>query len=81
VGDLIAFGRVIRLNGTVEGDFIAAGQAIVIEGQVTDAARIAGQVLKIVDGATIGGDVISAGFSLEMTRDTSIGGDLWYGGY
>ena len=33
---VIAFGRLIKMIGSVEGDFIAAGQAIVIAGNVGD---------------------------------------------
>jgi cytoskeletal protein CcmA (bactofilin family) len=74
-GDLVGFGRLIRINGRVEGDLIAAAQAIVITGAVGDDARIAGQVVKIDKEASVTGDVMAAGFSLEAVETSTVGGD------
>jgi cytoskeletal protein CcmA (bactofilin family) len=78
-GDLIVFGRDITINGTVDGDLIAAGQTVIINGTVTDDARIAGAVLQIGETATIGGDVVAGGASLETQEGSVIEGELVVG--
>jgi cytoskeletal protein CcmA (bactofilin family) len=79
-GDLIATGQTITINGEVDGDVLAAGQTIVINGRVTGAVRMAGAVLLLEEGASIGGDLIAAGYSLESRTGSSIGQDLLYTG-
>ena len=78
-GDLIVFGQTITINGTVDGDLIAAGQTVIINGTVTDDARIAGAVLQIGETATIGGDVVAGGASLETQEGSVIEGELVVG--
>jgi cytoskeletal protein CcmA (bactofilin family) len=78
-GDLIVFGQTITINGIVEGDLIAAGQSIIINGTVKDDARIAGALLQIGKTATIGGDVIAAGASLEAQTGSAVDGELVVG--
>jgi cytoskeletal protein CcmA (bactofilin family) len=78
-GDLIVFGETITINGTVEGDLIAAGKSIIINGTVTDDARIAGAVLQISKTASIGGDVVAGGASLETQDGSQVQGDLVVG--
>jgi cytoskeletal protein CcmA (bactofilin family) len=81
-GDLVAAGGTIRIDGgTVEGDVISAGQTVVINGTVEDDVRIAGQALLIGEDAQIADDLISAGYSLETERGSTVGGELLYGGY
>ena len=75
-GDLIAFGNTITVNGTVNGDVIAAGQTVVINGKVSDDARIAGAVLYIGDKASIGSDLVAAGYSVETRQGSTIGQDV-----
>jgi hypothetical protein len=79
-GDLIVFGQSITINGTVEGDLIAAGQDVIINGTVMDDARFAGSALYVGDAASIGDDAVCAGYSLELRPDSTVGGDLVYGG-
>lgn len=79
-GDLIVVGELIVIKGTVEGDLIAAGNTIVIEGTVTDDARIAGAALQLGDEALVGGDLITAGASLEAKRGSTVQGDALFGG-
>lgn len=79
-GDLIAAGQTITINGEVDGDVLASGQTIVINGRVTGAVRMAGAVLLLEEGASIGGDLIAAGYSLESRTGSSIGQDLLYMG-
>jgi cytoskeletal protein CcmA (bactofilin family) len=80
-GDLVTFGRSVTVDGTIEGDLIAAGQSVEIGGEVDGDARIAGQVLLLSEGASVGDDLIAAGYSLENEPDSNVGGTLWYAGY
>lgn len=75
-GDLIAMGQTITINGKVDGDVMAAGQTIVVHGTVTGAIRMAGSVLLLDEQASVGGDVIAAGYSLETREGSEIGQDL-----
>ncbi len=79
-GDLIAMGQTITINGTVDGDVLAAGQTIVVNGTVTGAIRVAGSVLFVGENASIGGDVIGAGYSLEIQEGGGVGQDLVFAG-
>ena len=63
-GDVIAFGQTVTINGTVDGDLMAAAQTVVVNGEVTGAIRMAGSVLFVGEEASIGGDIVSAGYSL-----------------
>ena len=79
-GDVIAFGQSVTINGTVNGDLMAAAQTVVVNGEVTGAIRIAGSVLFVGEEASIGGDIVSAGYSLEVQQGSTVGQDLVYAG-
>jgi cytoskeletal protein CcmA (bactofilin family) len=79
-GDLIVVGRTITINGRVDGDVMAAGQTVLVRGTVTGAIRVAGSVLLLNEQASIGGDVIAAGYSLESREGSGIGQDLVFAG-
>lgn len=79
-GDLYAAGRDIIVNGTVTGDIVAAGQSITINGEAQDDVRIAGAALIIGEQAAIADDLIAAGYSLEVRKDSTITGNLAFGG-
>ena len=79
-GDLIVMGQIATLNGTVEGDVMAAGQTIIVNGTVTGAIRMAGSVLLVDENASIGGDIIGAGYSLEVRAGSAVGQDLVFAG-
>jgi cytoskeletal protein CcmA (bactofilin family) len=79
-GDVVAFGEQITINGTVYGDVIAAGQTVVITG-TAEGARIAGQVLKLGSKAKLDGDILAAGYSLELEKETVVSGDALYAGF
>ncbi|MCZ2126518.1 MAG: hypothetical protein LC099_01950 [Anaerolineales bacterium] len=79
-GDLVVVGEYVVINGTVEGDLIAAGNTVVVNGTVKDDARIAGAALQIGDKASIGGDLVAAGASLEVKAGGEIGQDALFGG-
>ncbi len=80
-GDLIVFAQQININGSVDGDLIAAAQQVLINGKVSDDARIACQVLTLQDGTDISDDLIAAGYSLECTKGSRIGGEVKFAGY
>ena len=79
-GDLIAFGQTVTINGMVDGDLMAAAQTLVINGEVTGAIRMAGSILFVGEEASIGGDIVSAGYSLEVRQGSAIGQDLVFAG-
>jgi cytoskeletal protein CcmA (bactofilin family) len=79
-GDLIAMGQTLTINGRVDGDVMAAGQTIVVHGTVTGAIRMAGSILLLDEQASIGGDLIAAGYSLESRDGSGIGQDLVFAG-
>ncbi len=79
-GDLFAVAQTITINGTVNGDLVSAGQTVIVNGTVTGALRIAGSALLIGEQARIGDDLVSAGYSLEVRRGSTIGRDLVFGG-
>lgn len=79
-GDVIALGQISTINGTIDGDLMAAGQTIIVNGTVTGAIRIAGSVLLIGENASIEGDIIGAGYSLEIQEGSGIGQDIVFAG-
>ncbi|MGZ9226347.1 MAG: bactofilin family protein [Anaerolineales bacterium] len=79
-GDLIALGQLITINGTVDGDVMAAGQTIVVNGTITGAIRMAGSVLLLDEKASVEGDIIGAGYSLEVQEGSVIGQDIVFAG-
>jgi cytoskeletal protein CcmA (bactofilin family) len=79
-GDLIALGQTITINGTVEGDVMAAGQTVVVNGTITGAVRMAGSVLLLSQTASVEGDIIGAGYSLEVQEGSVIGQDIVFAG-
>ena len=78
-GDVVAVGSTITINGTVEGTLLAAGQSIIINGVVKGTARVAGAAVTLGEKARIGGDLLSAGYSLETKAGSAIGGDVHAG--
>jgi cytoskeletal protein CcmA (bactofilin family) len=79
-GDVIAFGQIVTINGTVDGDLMTAGQTVVVNGEVTGSIRMAGSVLFVGVEASIGGDIVSAGYSLEVQQGSAVGQDLVFAG-
>jgi cytoskeletal protein CcmA (bactofilin family) len=79
-GDVLAIGRIITINGTVDGDVMAAGQAIVVNGTITGAIRMAGSVLLLAEKASVEGDIIGAGYSLEVQEGSVVGQDIVFAG-
>ena len=79
-GDLIVFARNVTINGKVDGDLMAAAQTVAVNGEVTGSVRMAGSVLQVGEKASIGRDVVGAGYSLESKPGSSIGQDLVFGG-
>jgi len=79
-GDLVVFATNITINGTVNGDLITAGQTVIVNGTVTGAIRMAGSVLFVGETATVGKDIVSAGYSLEVRQGGVIDRDLVFAG-
>jgi len=79
-GDLIVFAQSVTINGKVDGDLMAAAQTVAVNGEVTGAIRMAGSVLQVGDKASIGGDIVAAGYSLEGKQGSKIGRDLVFAG-
>jgi cytoskeletal protein CcmA (bactofilin family) len=75
-GDVIAFAQTVTINGTVNGDLMTGTQTVVVNGKVTGNIRMAGSVLFFGEKASVGGDVLGAGYSLELRQGGVIGRDL-----
>jgi len=73
-GDLIAAGQTVIVNGTVEDDARVAGYAMTVLGTIADDVVAAGFSLESEEGASIGGDVIYAGYQALLSGD--VGGNL-----
>ena len=79
-GDLIALAQTVTINGTVDGDLMTAAQTVAVYGEVTGTIRMAGSVLFAGENASIGGDIVGAGYSLETQQGNTIGQDLIFTG-
>ena len=78
-GDVVAFAQAVTINGAITGDLITAAQTVVINGSVAGNVRMAGGILFVGEKAKIGGDVVGAGYSLELRKGSSVGRDLVVG--
>ncbi len=78
-GDVLAGGQMITINGTVNGDVMAAGQTVIINGTVTGSVRAIGAVLFFGEKAKVGGDIVGAGYSLEVRKGSVISRDVLFG--
>ncbi len=74
-GDTVAFAQIVTVNGTINGDLITAAQTVVVNGTVKGSVRMAGSVLYVGDQAKIGGDLLGAGYSLEVRKGATLGRD------
>lgn len=74
-GDVVVFAQTVTINGTVNGDLMTGAQTVVINGAVTGAIRMAGSVLFVGEKAKIGGDILGAGYSIEVRKGSTIGRD------
>ncbi|HLO32187.1 MAG TPA: polymer-forming cytoskeletal protein [Anaerolineales bacterium] len=79
-GDVVAFGQTVTIHGKVNGDLMTAAQTVAIYGEVTGTIRMAGTVLFVANTAKIGGDILGAGYSLEVQPGKAIGRDLIFAG-
>jgi cytoskeletal protein CcmA (bactofilin family) len=79
-GDVVAFAQTVTINGTVNGNLITAAQTVVVNGVVTGSIRMAGSVLFVGEKAKIGGDLVGAGYSLELRKGSSVGRDAVFAG-
>jgi cytoskeletal protein CcmA (bactofilin family) len=79
-GDVVALAQMVTINGKVDGDLIAAGQTVVVNGTVTGSVRMAGAVLFLGEKASIGRDIVGAGYSLEIQQGSRIEKDIVFTG-
>jgi cytoskeletal protein CcmA (bactofilin family) len=79
-GDLIVFGQTVTINGKVDGDLMTAAQTVAVNGEVTGSIRMAGSILFVGEKASIGGDIVGAGYSFEGKQGSTIGQDLVFAG-
>jgi len=79
-GDLIVFGQTVTINGKVDGDLMTAAQTVAVNGEVTGSIRMAGSILFVGDQASIGGDIVGAGYSFEGRQGSTVGQDLVFAG-
>jgi len=79
-GDVLAGGQMITINGTVNGDVMAAGQTVIINGTVTGSVRASGAVLFFGEKSKVGGDIVGAGYSLELRKGGVVSRDIIFGG-
>ena len=79
-GDLIVFAQTVTVNGRVDGDLMTAAQTVIVNGEVTGAIRMAGSVLFVGEEASIGWDIVSAGYSLEVQQGSTVGQDVVFAG-
>jgi len=61
-GNLVALGQSVTLNGKVGQDAFLAGYALTVGGQVTDNILAAGFSLEQKNGASVGSDLVYAGY-------------------
>jgi cytoskeletal protein CcmA (bactofilin family) len=79
-GDVIAFAKTVTVDGTVNGDLTTAAQTVVVNGTVTGDIRMAGSVLFVGEKARISGDIVGAGYSLEVRKGSTVGRDVIFAG-
>ena len=72
--DVYVSAQVFVLDGTVNGDVVVVGQ------NITDDIRMAGSVLLLGEKASVGGDIIAAGYSLEARPGSTVGQDVVFAG-
>ncbi len=75
-GDLIAGAQTIIINGSVEGDLIAGAESIIINGSVGDDARVFAAAIQVGPKASIGGDLVAMGGSVETKPGSAIAADF-----
>jgi cytoskeletal protein CcmA (bactofilin family) len=79
-GDVVVFAETATINGTINGNLLAAGQTVIVNGTVTGSIRAAGAVILIGEDASVGGDVVGAGYSLETRGGSQFGRDVVFAG-
>jgi hypothetical protein len=75
-GDLIVGAQTVIINGSVEGDLIAGAQTVVINGTVGDDARVFAAAVQLGQDASVGGDLIAMGASVETRAGSAVASDV-----
>jgi hypothetical protein len=79
-GDVMAFGRSLTINGPVTGDVLFAGQWLLVTGKVDGDVRGAGAILVLDKDAQVSGDLVAAGYAVEMRPGSNVGGQALLAG-
>jgi cytoskeletal protein CcmA (bactofilin family) len=74
LGDLIAAGGIVKVSGTVDSDLFVAGGRVDVDAQVGRNVHAAGGNLYF--NKPVGGDLVAAGGIIEVTKESSVAGDL-----
>jgi hypothetical protein len=82
-GDAVLAGQsiIIGSGAEIDGNLFVGGQRIDLNGKVTGSVAAGSQALIIGQGASIARNLYSGGFSLEENTGSTIGKDLFAGGY
>ena len=73
-GYVLAAGSTVRIDAAVQDDLWAAGANVTLAAPVADSVRLAGQAVRIQPQASVGGDALLAGRSVEVRAPVE--GDL-----
>lgn len=79
-GDVIVLAQKVWIKGLVTGDVMVMAQVLDISGRVMDDVRVGAQAVRVAGGG-VEGDVLAAGFSVEVGENTPVGGDVVCGAY
>jgi cytoskeletal protein CcmA (bactofilin family) len=78
-GDLYLAGNQMLIEGTVDGDVVAAGRTFTVNGVITGDLIVGAQTVTV--NGTVGESVRSAAYSLVLTDNAAVTGDLVAAGY
>lgn len=71
----LRIGRPVTIRGIKRGDVISIGGDVTVEGTVEGDVWTLGADINLVSGATVAGDVVALGGSVEADRRSKIGGN------
>jgi cytoskeletal protein CcmA (bactofilin family) len=77
--DVFIGGDFVTIDGTVNGDLFAAGNTVTINGVINGSLVTAAQTIQI--NGEVSGSVYAASSSMVIGESTTIGRNLYYGGF
>ncbi len=78
-GDVVSGAQIITVNGQIQGNLIAVAETVVINGSVGGTVLAAGSILYVGDKAQVGKDMVSAGYSIEARKGSTVARDAVLG--